>query len=465
MIALLAACAGPAPSYTIDPAPDAPALAVGDVRADRAILWARSPVADRVDFAWSWDGGAGTAQAPVGADAIARVAATGLPAGAAITWTATASARGGTAATTGTFTTAPAATEAAPVRIAIGGDLGGQGYCRHRAKGYPILDRVREVSPTVFVANGDLIYADGACPDLAPDGAPNVTGGFRSVKDVDWTDAAAVGETFRQHWRYNRADPAFARLLATTPVVAQWDDHEVINDFGASWDRWVTGDPARPGYPTLVREGRAAFFDWWPIERDASEPDRLYRSFRWGLHAELFVADARSYRSPNPDADGPDKQVLGAAQIAWLVDALRRSDATWKIVSLDVPFSVATGDAFVPTEGAGGAIRERDALLRALDDAHVTGLVVVATDVHWARVATLAPDPNGDGVPLPIVEVISGPLRAWMGTPTPPDPSLNPTVRFEAGNVANFGVLDIDAAGALAVRIVGADGELARIAW
>ena len=37
------------------------------------------------------------------------------------------------------------------------------------------------------------------------------------------------------HWRYNRTDPAFQDFLRTTPMYVQWDDHEVINDFGAAW--------------------------------------------------------------------------------------------------------------------------------------------------------------------------------------------------------------------------------------
>ena len=462
MIWLLACAPPPEPPPAPPVALAAPWLAVGDVRDYAAVFWAYAPGATEVVFTWTWAGGAGSSEPvrlPLSGDPIARYRPTHLPVGTPITVVASAKGPGGDATSKATFSTAPDLEATAPLSLVVGGDLGGQGYCRHPADGYAILDRIRERKPMLFLANGDLIYNDGVCPALAPDGAPNLPGDFASVKDVDWTDAAAVSATTRAHWRYNRGDPAFQRLLGEVPIVAQWDDHEVINDFGASWDRWTTGEPDRAGYPTLVREARAAFFDWSPIEARPGDPTRVYRSFPWGKQALLVIADARSYRSPNGAADGPAKAMLGEAQLDWLIDALTTSTATWKIVSLDVPLSVGTGDAFVPDAKTPGAVAERDRLLRALDDAGTTGVVVVATDVHWARIAELAPDPNGDGRPLRLREVISGPLRAWMGTPTPPDPALSPTVRFEAGDLPNFAWLAIDDAGALTVEIVGADGQ------
>ena len=59
----------------------------------------------------------------------------------------------------------------------------------------------------------------------------------------------------------------------------------------------------------------------------------------------MFVLDARSYRDRNdvPDTPENDKDMLGKEQIAWLVDGIQRSTATWEIVSSDVPISIGTG--------------------------------------------------------------------------------------------------------------------------
>ena len=61
-----------------------------------------------------------------------------------------------------------------------------------------------------------------------------------------------------------------------TPVYAIWDDHEVKNDFAG---------PTEP----LTSLGLKAFLDYFPIRRAVEEPQRLYRSFRWGQSSELFI--------------------------------------------------------------------------------------------------------------------------------------------------------------------------------
>ena len=72
------------------------------------------------------------------------------------------------------------------------------------------------LQPDFFIANGDIIYADNTCPASNPDGQPNVPGGFRGVANraVEWTSYQQIFDIYLQHWRYNRADPAFQRFLA-----------------------------------------------------------------------------------------------------------------------------------------------------------------------------------------------------------------------------------------------------------
>ena len=52
-------------------------------------------------------------------------------------------------------------------------------------------------------------------------------------------------------------------------MFAVWDDHETINDSGASWSYWTVTSANRPGYPTLARAARDAA-DWeadLPVEQ------------------------------------------------------------------------------------------------------------------------------------------------------------------------------------------------------
>lgn len=380
------------------------------------------------------------------------------------------------AAAAGVVTGPPPPAGERGLRLVLGGDLSGQEHCPEPG-GSRILAAVLRQEPDVFLANGDMIYADGRCPPHAPDGRPNRPARFVSVADprVDWSDEDAVLDIFFDHWRHNWADRSLRALQSRAFYVGQWDDHEVINDFGASWPVWHSKDPGRRGFPALVRAGRQAFAAYTP----GVTADRVHRALRWGRHVSLLVVDARSHRSANHLPDGPGKTLLGSAQRDWLASELRSGDTTWTLVSLDVPLSIPTGSAAHRAgrdgvaSGTGdpaappgvedisastGFEHELRGILREADAADRTGLVFLSTDVHFPRITRYSVDLDGDGEPLVFHEVVAGPLRAWMGQPTPPDPSFGPSVLFEAGGVANFAVIDVDGP-ALTARIVGENGE------
>ncbi|HZU07987.1 MAG TPA: alkaline phosphatase D family protein [Chloroflexota bacterium] len=364
---------------------------------------------------------------------------------------------------TGRFRTAPGPTAQRPVSFVFGGDLGGQRYCRSVDKGYAIFSAMEALAPDFFIALGDMIYADAECPAEGPDGWRNVPGDFPSVADpaVDWTNLTQLREVYYKHWRYNRADPHLQRFLARTPLYAQWDDHEVINDFGGRWTYWNARTRDRAGYPNLVAAGREAFFHYTPIARQPADPERIYRRFVWSADLELFLLDERSYRSRNDLLDTPAnaKTLLGKEQLAWLKEGLRRSPATWKVVSGGVPLSIATGggpetgrDSWARGTEPGfaaqtGFQQELLDLLRFLDEHQVRNLVWLAADVHFPAQFRYEIDLNGDGVPLVFHELIAGPLSAARGPGPRPerlDPLLKPTLLYGEGQLLNFGYVRLE---------------------
>jgi alkaline phosphatase D len=240
----------------------------------------------------------------------------------------------------GSFRTPPADDEAAPVRLAFGGDVAGQNVCRDSREGFPIMDTVREWRPDVFVGLGDMIYADNACDATGRYGNDQI-GGLGVAVDL---------AGFWEHWRYSRGDSASQRLLASTSYVGVWDDHGVVNDFGP-----LTDAPTAPPYTGahLLPIGLDAFLDYTPLAAP-SAPKRLYRSLRWGRHLELFVLDTRQYRDANSAVDSAarPKSMLGQEQLAWLKQGLATSKATWKVIVSSVPLSIPTG--FPPTNGRDG---------------------------------------------------------------------------------------------------------------
>jgi alkaline phosphatase D len=110
----------------------------------------------------------------------------------------------------GTFKTAPnAAMSRNSISFIIGGDIGGQTFCRELNTGYSIFEKMTELSPDFYIQNGDMIYSDDDCPKQRLDGGQNILGNFFGIADpkVNWNDLTQVHNTYLQHWIYNRADP------------------------------------------------------------------------------------------------------------------------------------------------------------------------------------------------------------------------------------------------------------------
>ncbi|HSH03344.1 MAG TPA: alkaline phosphatase D family protein, partial [Anaerolineae bacterium] len=348
----------------------------------------------------------------------------------------------------GIFATAPAHDEGAPLSFVFGSCLGGQGYCRDPETGWQIFNTMQAQNPDFFVITGDSIYVDSACA------APNVPGSEGPFSDLDG---------FHNRYRYHLGDTNYASFLAQTPVYVTWDDHEIIDDFG--------GPFLNKYNPALFAEGTQAFFDYWPLR---AETGRIYRSVRYGAHAELIILDTRSYRDPNVNWDtNPQsltpKTMLGAEQFAWLQETLATSDAHWKFIVTSTPLSYPTGfpqpevdgrDGWANYTERSGYETELMSLLFFLEAQQIDNVIFLTGDTHWPFALSYDPDRDGEAN---FYEFGSSPLSAINLAPTAtPDPTFNPTVLFAEGQfqgtVFNFGHVAVDAEGNLTFRLVDRDG-------
>ena len=246
-----------------------------------------------------------------------------------------------------TFVTAPRPDDPADVLFAFGGDT------RESYKPFFIMDSIRAKKPDFFLFLGDTIYADRE-------------------------GAASRLPEFWKKYATNRNDLPTQRLFSETSLYVTWDDHEVKNNY----------DPATP----LVPIGRKAFFDYWPIRQDPQNPDRLYRSFRWGNAVELFILDTRQYR------DIDKETMLGERQIQWLLKALSSSTALFKFVATSVPISSRRN-----IDKWGGYPVDRAEVLGYISSKQIRNVVFLTADVHYAAVSKV---PGGPG----LKEIIVGPL-------------------------------------------------------
>ncbi len=419
-------------------------IALGDVTAHGAMLWVRTegPALVQVEYAspsvWEKASKMATAIAPVAKSA--RLATT-----ADTDFTVTIPLEGLSPATRyrfylfvgrasdtknhidaplaakGEFTALPDAATSVPVTFAWSGDLGGQQRCRQGTGGYPIFDMMQKQGLDFFVFLGDTIYSDDTCPS-----PPNEPG-------ADFK-ASTLSE-YRARHRYQRAAQSLRRFLETVPVYVIWDDHEVRNNFAGPYDEQM---PA----------GRQALREYWPIASPSEDPQRMYRALRYGADLELFILDTRQYRSKNADQDGPAKTMLGAQQLKWLLDGLRGSNATWKVIVTSVPLSIPKGggasvpgyDGWAGGSDGTGFERERQVIVDAIMLNKMKNVVFLGGDVHWVQANSY--DPDSDGIP-DFHEYIAGPLSASPGRLTPASPGLHPKNLINEAGYYNFGLVRV----------------------
>ncbi|MDJ0620466.1 MAG: alkaline phosphatase D family protein [Calothrix sp. MO_192.B10] len=344
----------------------------------------------------------------------------------------------------GRFQTAQAPFQSRTVRFAWVADLAGQGWGRNpelKIKsfdgeiiqgGYVVFDVIRKFKPDFAVFQGDMIYADNPIP--ATKEIPSEIGGGM------WTNVpkdfvAITLDEFRANWKYNLGDEKFQRFLAETPIYVEWDDHEVTNN-------WYPGEILPSGDPyngisvdILAERAAQALFEYNPIRGE-----ELFRSFRHGKHLEIFLLDERSFRGPNPqNSDRNGIEMLGQKQFQWLKQALRKSQATWKVIATHDPFTIVTGgetdrDAWGQNDPAvlGRELQLRD-LLQFIKNQGIKNVVSITADVHFAAAIQTDPDRAIFKDFNPFWEFVIGPINSGAFGPGNLDPSFGPEYKFVRG--------------------------------
>jgi alkaline phosphatase D len=362
----------------------------------------------------------------------------------------------------GTFRTPPEDTR--DVRFVCGGDVAGQGWGIDRSRGgMTIFEAMRAVDPDFFVHSGDAVYADGPLSEKIEldDG---------SVWDNLVTDAKSeVADTlaeFRGNYRYNLLDEHYRNFLAEVPMIAQWDDHEVTNN-------WYPGEMLPESDPhdvksvnLLAARGQRAFLEYMPVRPQQDNRDEHYARFPYGPSLEVFRLDLRSYRGPNTatlnDERSPTTAILGAEQLAWLKRSLANSEATWKVIASDMPIGlvVPDGENFEGIANRDGDPRGREFeiadLLSFLAEEDVRNVVWFTADVHYTAAHHYHPDRAQFTDFTPFWEFVTGPLHAGTFGPNTLDNTFGPEVVFSkappegeanlppSAGLQFFGQVDID---------------------
>lgn len=381
-------------------------------------------------------------------DGTVKVALDGLPAGQDIFYRvrledlAAPTVRG--PALGGRFRTAPA--DRRSVSFCWSGDTAGQGWGIDEARGgMTIYSAIAKNQPDFFLHSGDTIYADG--PIQAEVKLPDGTLWKNRVTEEVAKPAETLAE-FRGRYKYNLLDKNLLALNAQVPMLAQWDDHEVTNN-------WWPGEPltraehlrkkyADPNALALQVRAARAFHEYMPMRFSPAEPGRVYRKISYGPLVDVFMLDMRSYRGPNGDNRqteyGPDSYFLGPQQLAWLKRELVSSRATWKVIAADMPLGLVvvydtdrTFGSEAVAQGDGPALgRELEIadLLRFIKAAGVRNTVWLTADVHYTAAHYYDPNKAQFQDFEPFWEFVSGPLHAGTFGPNALDNTFGPQLRY-----------------------------------
>lgn len=370
-----------------------------------------------------------------------------------------------------------------PTSFVWTGDTAGQGWgINPDLGGMTAYRTMLETRPDFFVHAGDTIYADGPILErvVEPDGQV-----WRNLVTPEVAKVAESLGEFRGRHRYNLMDHHVRDLYAAVPVVAQWDDHETHNNWFPG--QILTDDRySEKRVDVLAGRARRAWQEYQPITtahvrdrgRTGFAEARIYRKIERGPHLDVFCLDMRTSKGPNTaGTEDHLTPILGQEQADWLVREVRRSRATWKVISADLPLglvvpdganqeSVSNGDPGRPL----GRELEVARVLRGLKG--VPNILWITADVHYCAAHHYDPSRARFTDFDPFWEIVAGPINAGGFGPNTLDPTFGPEAVFvkpadypnqsPRGGNQFFGHVAIDRPGTLTVSLRNTAG---RVLW
>jgi alkaline phosphatase D len=285
------------------------------------------------------------------------------------------------------------------------------GSCAEQDKPQPVLERIVEKKPDLFIYLGDNIYADTYSMD-----------------------------TLKKKYDILAVKPEFQKLKAVVPIIATWDDH----DFG--WN-----DSGRH-YP-FKKESKQIFLDFFGVpDPQILTHEGIYYSKIMdqpnGKKLQIVMLDMRTFRdkliSYNGNRKGVpgynyeldyspyttgDSTMLGEEQWKWLESTLSEP-ADLRIIGSSTQFGI-THNGY---EAWANFPHEQKRMTELIKKTKANGALFISGDVHYAELSQL----NEEGL-YPLYDVTASGITSTWDFATPNDNRI-------AGPVMenHFGLLTID---------------------
>jgi alkaline phosphatase D len=284
------------------------------------------------------------------------------------------------------------------------------GSCGHQNDPQPVLERIAEKKPDVFIYLGDNIYSDTYSMD-----------------------------TLRMNYGILASKPEFQQLKAAAPILATWDDH----DYG--WN-----DSGRH-YP-YKNESKEIFLDFFGVA-DSSVLDhegiyysKIYR--QGGKNVQIIMLDMRTFRDKllpyNGNRTGQagfdytldyspyttsDSTMLGEEQWQWLGQQLE-TPADLRIIGSSTQFGI-THNGY---EAWANFPHEQKRMTDLIRKTKAEGVIFISGDVHYAEISKLS-----EAGLYPIYDVTASGITSTWDFATPNDNRIDGPVMEN-----HFGLLTID---------------------
>jgi alkaline phosphatase D len=254
---------------------------------------------------------------------------------------------------------------------------------------------------------------------------------------------------YRSRYALYRSDPLLRSAHQRCPWIVVWDDHEVQNDYAGAHSAL---EPQGVTPEQFLARRAAAYQAWWehmPVRLDPPDgPDlKIYRSFRYGDLASMFMLDTRQYRDdqpcggsglnfdpPCPEVDDASRTITGSEQEQWLLGGLDSSTTTWNVIGNQVVMTPIEVNGIVLNYDQWDGYRaERARLLDHLVEKEIVNTVVLTGDIHLAGVGGLV-STAGDIDTLIATELVGTSIASDAGLP----PGLGETVTGAVPDIEYF---------------------------
>lgn len=231
---------------------------------------------------------------------------------------------------------------------------------------FHVFDNIAAKKPDMMLWLGDNIY----------------------LREADWSSRSGI----MYRYSHMRKQPYLQKLLATCPQYAIWDDHDFgPNDATGSW-----------AHKDLSLEAFQLF--WMNNGQGAAGVPGITTAFQFN-DIGFFLLDNRYHRSSERLKDSCSREMLGEAQVKWLIDALKGSNASFKVVAIGS--QVLNSEALY--ENYAQYPCEREQLLAAIAKEGIKNVVFVTGDRHHSELSKL--EKNG----IVMYDITASPLSSKVG--------------------------------------------------